>query len=102
MAQRRKRAKARKRRKAKPVARPVIRARNEIVQRIIDRGWAPLIVAQCKKDAQPLKLQAINDWKKLRDGVPHKRVWSVSRATGLPPHEIRPDLFPRPTSQAAE
>lgn len=38
---------------------------------------------------------AISNWKK--DGVPAARVGALSAITGVPPHRIRPDLFPDPS-----
>lgn len=39
--------------------------------------------------------QAISQW--VREGiVPPKRVAKLSEITGIPPHEIRPDVFPPP------
>ena len=32
------------------------------------------------------------DWTR----VPAERVFAVAKATGLAPHELRPDLFPKP------
>lgn len=40
--------------------------------------------------------QAISQW----DQVPGKHVLAVSDASGIPPHEIRPDLY-RPPAEAA-
>lgn len=33
--------------------------------------------------------------------VPAERVRSVSEVTGIPPHELRPDVFPAPSPQVA-
>lgn len=38
--------------------------------------------------------QAISQWRR----VPAERVLAVSLATGVPCHEIRPDLYPQPSS----
>ncbi|NWC66035.1 YdaS family helix-turn-helix protein [Cedecea sp. P7760] len=41
---------------------------------------------------------AISQWKKKNNGVvPGSRVLQVFRATGITPHELRPDLYPNPT-----
>lgn len=37
---------------------------------------------------------AVTKWEKNR--VPAERVLTVSRVTGIPPHQIRPDLYPAP------
>jgi DNA-binding transcriptional regulator YdaS (Cro superfamily) len=42
---------------------------------------------------------AVTKWEKGR--VPAERVLSVSRVTGISPHQIRPDLYPAPSRQDA-
>jgi DNA-binding transcriptional regulator YdaS (Cro superfamily) len=42
--------------------------------------------------------QALSQWER----VPHLRVLEVERITGVPRHELRPDLYPVVESQAAE
>jgi DNA-binding transcriptional regulator YdaS (Cro superfamily) len=37
---------------------------------------------------------AVNQWRTA--GVPALRVSDVSRLTGIPLHELRPDIFPHP------
>jgi DNA-binding transcriptional regulator YdaS (Cro superfamily) len=37
--------------------------------------------------------QAVSQWKR----VPAERVLDVERATGVPRHELRPDIYPPPT-----
>ncbi|WP_458760518.1 transcriptional regulator [Afipia sp. TerB] len=39
--------------------------------------------------------QAISQWKQ----VPAERVLGVERATGVPRHRLRPDLYPAPEQQ---
>ena len=39
--------------------------------------------------------QAISQWRK----VPAERAMAVSEATGVPLHELRPDVFPAPPKQ---
>jgi DNA-binding transcriptional regulator YdaS (Cro superfamily) len=34
-------------------------------------------------------------------GVPAEYVQGITQATGIPPHVLRPDLFPRPAKGAA-
>lgn len=41
---------------------------------------------------------AISQWRK----VPADRLGDVSRATGIPPEELRPDIFAPTTQEAAE
>ena len=74
---------------------------NRIVKKISgDRALRAQIVDACAKAGVPLTVQAVNDWKKLKRGVPASRVMIVSRVLGIPPHEIRPDVFAPP--EAAE
>lgn len=40
--------------------------------------------------------QAVSQW----DQVPPLRVLEVSRFLGIPPHEIRPDVYPTPEQAA--
>jgi DNA-binding transcriptional regulator YdaS (Cro superfamily) len=42
----------------------------------------------------------VGAWK-LRGKVPAERVPEVAEATGIPPHRIRPDLYPAPDMQGA-
>lgn len=37
---------------------------------------------------------AIGNWRRREGGIPAKHVPRVSRHTGLPAHQLRPDLFP--------
>lgn len=39
---------------------------------------------------------AISQWK-TKGTVPSSRVLQVFKATGVTPHELRPDLYPNPT-----
>jgi len=74
---------------------------NRIVKKIsANPALRTQIVDACAKAGVPLTVQAVNDWKKLKRGVPPSRVTIVSRVLGIPPHEIRPDVFPPP--EAAE
>lgn len=71
---------------------------NKIVKLITEnREMRAQIVIECERDGDPLTQQALDAWRKLRYGVPPKRVAVVSRVTGLPMHVIRPDIFPRPS-----
>lgn len=42
--------------------------------------------------------QAISQWKR----APIERVLDIERITGVPRHELRPDIYPEPAPQAAE
>lgn len=71
---------------------------NKIVRMIReDRQLRRAVLDECARDGSPLTQQALNEWAKLQKGVPATRVMAVSRATGLKPHTIRPDIFPRGT-----
>ncbi|EMH0680400.1 YdaS family helix-turn-helix protein [Klebsiella aerogenes] len=64
----------------------------ETLQRAIDA------VGSTKKFSQALGIseQAVGRWKnKYKGRVPASRVLSVFQATGVTPHELRPDLYPR-------
>lgn len=41
--------------------------------------------------------QAVSAWKK-KGRVPVERVLKLSELSGLPPHEIRPDIYPATTN----
>lgn len=42
---------------------------------------------------------SIMRWEKKK--VPAERVLSISKFTGIPAHELRPDLYPRPRGKVA-
>ncbi|AVR03736.1 helix-turn-helix domain-containing protein [Pluralibacter gergoviae] len=45
-----------------------------------------------------LSPMAISHWKKRHKGlIPSSHVLPVFQATGVTPHELRPDLYPNPT-----
>lgn len=41
--------------------------------------------------------QALSQWRR----IPPLRVLDVERATGIPRHELRPDIYPPPTKEVA-
>lgn len=43
---------------------------------------------------------AVCKWQKR--GIPAERVLDVERATGIPRHDLRPDLYPPPGMRSAE
>ncbi|QHP80675.1 Rha family transcriptional regulator [Pectobacterium odoriferum] len=41
---------------------------------------------------------AISHWKRRHEGaIPSNHVLAIYNATGVTPHELRPDLYPNPT-----
>lgn len=50
-------------------------------------GGPVALAAECN-----VKYQAVQRWG--RKGCPAERVISVERASGVPRHELRPDLYP--------
>jgi DNA-binding transcriptional regulator YdaS (Cro superfamily) len=44
----------------------------------------------------------VTRWTKWRMPVPVDRVADVSKATGIPPHKLRPDHFAKPTPQGRD
>lgn len=49
----------------------------------------------------PVTPQIFSGWRR-RNQIPENRVWQVSYATGIPPWEIRPDLYDRPEEYLAK
>lgn len=47
-----------------------------------------------------LRRSTVHDWKTT--GIPAARVPAVSRVTGIPLHDLRPDLFDAPAPAPAE
>ena len=43
---------------------------------------------------------AVSKW--CRTGIPPERVIAVEKATGIPRHELRPDIYPPASAEAAE
>jgi hypothetical protein len=67
---------------------------NKYVKRILDNpDLRRQVVAACEKAGTPLSHEAVHDWKNLKRGVPASRVLIVSKILGVPPHELRPDIF---------
>lgn len=57
-------------------------------------------VGSATKLAEHLSVSAmtVSHWKKRKDGeVPLRRVLPIFHATGVTPHELRPDLYPNPS-----
>lgn len=48
-------------------------------------------------EAAGVRPQAISQWK----AIPAERVARISDALGMPRHQLRPDLYDAPTSEAA-
>ncbi|HFO0258566.1 TPA: transcriptional regulator [Raoultella ornithinolytica] len=58
------------------------------------------IAGDATKLAEKLDISSmtVSHWKKRHGGVvPQKRVFPIFNATGITPHELRPDLYPNPT-----
>lgn len=80
----------------------------ELIKRLYEKGNVAKIVALAET-----KVQAERSWKrrkKLRltrqavhlwaeNGVPAERCALVEEATGIPLHELRPDIFPTPAQK---
>lgn len=47
-----------------------------------------------------LPIATVSSWG-LRNQIPVKRVLDVERITGVPRHELRPDIYPAPQSDEA-
>lgn len=66
------------------------------------------ITAEAKRQAGgPSKLaralgtissQAVSGWKR----IPMERVYDVARITGIPAHELRPDVIPAPGTEVSD
>lgn len=67
--------------------------RSDALERAITAAGGP------SKLAEPLgvTVQAVSQW----DEVPPLRVLAVERITGVPRHELRPDLYPAPSEARA-
>jgi DNA-binding transcriptional regulator YdaS (Cro superfamily) len=62
--------------------------KTDTLQRIFEAVGGPAALA---KELGVTK-QAISQWRK----VPPRRALEIQRLTGIPCHEMRPDLFPNP------
>lgn len=67
---------------------------NEIMKKAIDAAGGPVALAA----ACGVKYQAVQRWR--RTGCPAERVLAVEKASGVPRHELRPDLYPAEESAA--
>lgn len=57
------------------------------------------IAGDATKLAEKLDVSSmtVSHWKKRHGGVvPQKRIFPIFNATGVTPHELRPDLYPNP------
>jgi len=73
---------------------------NKIVRRIVnDADLRRELIEFCAELGEPLTQQAISEWKKLKRGIPPGRVMIISQLLRIPPHKIRPDIFPPPTKR---
>lgn len=58
------------------------------------------VAGNATKLAEQLAVSAmtVSHWRKRYNGiVPQGRVFPIYQATGVTPHELRPDLYPNPT-----
>lgn len=65
------------------------------VELVIKRGGGVVALA----NALNLDHSAVSKWKR-RNRVPTERVPDIERVTGIPRHELRPDLWPAPVMAA--
>lgn len=67
--------------------------KNALQRAIESVGSARLFAAKLQ-----ITEQSVGKWKnKYQGNVPPARVLEVFQATGVTPHELRPDLYPNPT-----
>lgn len=64
------------------------------IELLRDNGWGP---AKLAKSLGGITSQAISQWKQ----VPADKCVPVAELTGVPPHELRPDVFPAPKLEKA-
>ena len=62
----------------------------------IDKAGGPAAVGRLFDPA--ISSQAVSQW----DQCPPHRVLRLSQASGVPPHVLRPDLYPPPTTELAK
>lgn len=55
------------------------------------------VARELSKDGKPIRPQSLYRWER----VPPRRCQTIHRLTGIPLHELRPDVYPPPGSQAA-
>jgi DNA-binding transcriptional regulator YdaS (Cro superfamily) len=67
--------------------------KNDVVARVVEKAGGPTALAR----ALGIKSPSIHSWSQ----VPANRVTEVSDITGIPPHEIRPDVFRAPKGCSA-
>jgi DNA-binding transcriptional regulator YdaS (Cro superfamily) len=65
------------------------------IERAVDAAGGQLALAK----KLGVSYQAVQKW--LRSGVPADRVLAVESATGVSRHDLRPDIYPRDTKNAA-
>ena len=67
------------------------------VSEIITALGGPTKAAEALGISNP---SVVVNWR-TRNSVPAQYVAAVTRLTGIPGHELRPDIFPAPTAEAA-
>lgn len=66
------------------------------VSQIISRAGGPTKLAR----ALGMDHSSVLSWRKT-GRIPAERVLAIEAATDIPRHELRPDIYPAPSSQAA-
>jgi DNA-binding transcriptional regulator YdaS (Cro superfamily) len=67
-----------------------------IVARVVARAGGPSVLAR----HFGIKPQSVTDWLEA-DRIPPTRVLECERLSGVPRWRIRPDIYPRPSSEPA-
>jgi len=67
----------------------------DVMTRAKELGFGPKAIAD---RIGGITSQAVSQWRK----VPAERVLDLERITGIPRHEIRPDLYPPPETVGSE
>lgn len=77
------------------MSRQLIRQLKDAAERARLAAGGPSALA--RKLGGKITPQAVGQWSR----IPAERVQAVAAASGIPPHELRPDLFPAPAVAAA-
>jgi DNA-binding transcriptional regulator YdaS (Cro superfamily) len=66
--------------------------RDDVISRAILAAGGPTALTK----ALGIRLPSVYSWQR----IPAQRVLKVEEVTGIPRHELRPDLYPAPTNAA--